>query len=166
MSRNHLVPASLLALTLLIGAGCSPDAAPTEALKPPQEEAQTPPAVPADDDGRTANGDLVQRGENLSLPANFPTDVPIYEGAAIEAVTTVAAADAASVLLTTTDPVTMVTQWYDARTSDGWSVRASTDATDKTTRAYEKPGYDLKMTIERKEGLTNITVLRVKKEGQ
>lgn len=171
MNRRFLTITALIASLTLVGAGCGTSTEKTGEPKDEDQKQERPttetttenePAPPKD--GRTASGDLVQRGENLTLPPDFPSEIPIYPGSSVNAVTLVTAVDAASVLLTTMTPIDAVVVWYDQQTTSMWTTRTATTATDKVMRVYEKPGFTLNVTIERKDGLTNITALRIKKQ--
>lgn len=151
--RTPIFHVALLSILLLVGAGCD---------EPKTIVVEDEYTLPPPRDGRMANGDLVLKGENLTIPPDFPSDVPVYPGASVDGVTKVAAADAAALLLTTMDRVDNVATWYDAQTAGMWTPVTTSTETNKATRKYKKPGYSLDVTIELKASVTSITAVRAK----
>jgi hypothetical protein len=114
-----------LAALVLAGAGCGATTA-----------VQTNPATGnvTYDGGAGEHGEV---GTNVQLPANWPSDVPMYAGANIVSATTIA--QGISVLFQSADAAATVSDWYQAQlTASGWTKKAEHDIGIQRVRVYEK----------------------------
>jgi hypothetical protein len=97
-------------------------------------------------DSQTGNVTLF--GENVTIPDDFPKDVPLYPGVKVTSVVMEKTGDKPSSLgLKMTDDVDKVVTWY-AKTlkEQGWSEKSSFNAGEVQTRVYTKPKANLSLT--------------------
>jgi len=93
-------------------------------------------------------GQTVAFGEDLKLPDDFPSDVPIYGGAKISAVTTNKQEGSANATLTSSDDKDAVLKWYeDKMKSDGWEEKNSSTINNVEFREYAKGKAKLAVSI-------------------
>lgn len=110
-------------------------------------------------------GNTVAFGEDLKLPSDFPSDVPIYGGAKISAISTNKQEGSANATLTSTDAQDKVLKWYeDKMKADGWEEKNSSTMNNVEFREYEKGKVTIAVSVwpneeEGKSG-TFITVSR------
>lgn len=132
-------------------------------------EEQTGVEIDQEGDSVTITG---SEGEEItheaeSLPDDWPADVPVYEGAEVEASTSVSMGQGTqmSATLVTEDPVADVFAWYKAEAeSGGWTIEseASMQAEGATTALLALKKGDMEVTItvnEADNGSSNIVTV-------
>jgi len=132
-------------------------------------EQQTGVEIDREGDSVTITG---SEGEQIktqteSLPENWPADVPVYEGAEIQASTSVSVGEGTqlSATLVTDDPVAEVFAWYKAEAaSGGWTVESEasmqTDGAATAFLALKKGSVEVKVTVnEADDGSSNIVTV-------
>jgi hypothetical protein len=93
------------------------------------------------------NNGSVQFGENVSIPDNFPKEIPILDGAKVVGVA-VTVDEGSWVSLTTDKTVDEVARWYDEQLlSAGWTVEGSYTARGMATKMYENGSMKLSVII-------------------
>ncbi len=93
-------------------------------------------------------GNTVAFGEDLKLPDDFPSDVPIYGGAKVTAVTTNKQEKSANVTLTSTDAKDKVMKWYeDKMKADGWEEKNSSTINEVEFREYTKGQVKIAVSV-------------------
>ena len=86
-------------------------------------------------------------GSNVTIPDNFPKDVPLYPGAKALTVSMGQASKSdASLTLQTSDDTQKVVKWY-ADQLKGWKEASSYSMSGSEIRAYEKDTLKLNVTI-------------------
>lgn len=85
----------------------------------------------------TDEGDTVTMGEDVKLPSDFPSDVPIYEDATISSAYSLGSEDSYSAGLTSTDDLDVISAYYESEMDkQGWTIEYdSTYAGEGTTTA-------------------------------
>ena len=112
-----LIPAAAIAL---MGAGCSPSASTNTSVSMSDED---------------EDADKVE--EVVELPADFPTDLPIYPGSTLT-FAEVSATYGDSASFDTSDSMQKVYDWYEATlTADGWK-KTSGSADTSISAVFEK----------------------------
>ena len=72
----------------------------------------------------TQEGDKISVGEKLSLPSDFPSDVPVYDDKTILAASTTAENQYA-LTMTSTDSYSEIDEFYQTELeSDGWTIES------------------------------------------
>ncbi|TAK03683.1 hypothetical protein EPO34_00785 [Patescibacteria group bacterium] len=146
---KRLVATLPLAALILVGAGCGASTA-TNPLT----------GTTTYDDGA---GTRVQVGNGVSIPADFPADIPMYPGATVVTAMTSAqeGRQGASLMLTTPDAVAAASGWYEQElVGDGWEKSGNFAVNGSDMRAYEKGDAALSVTASPgDEGLTSILVI-------
>lgn len=98
-------------------------------------------------------GASVVVGENVSLPSDFPKDIPQYPGTKILTASTDPNQGGAAVTFQSTDDVTKATKWYeDTLKAGGWTQSSSFTAGGSEIRAYEKGKVKMTFTIQAANG--------------
>lgn len=108
------------------------------------------------------NGGTVTYGDT-SLPADWPSDAPVYPGAKITfSGSSSANADgktAATVALTTSDSSDKVSSYYkDQIAAKGWTIKGTAQAQGTTSISAEKDTRQLIIIIGASENLTSISI--------
>jgi hypothetical protein len=95
------------------------------------------------------DGSSVSVGEDGKLPADFPTDVPVYEGTVKTAIATDSdKGKAFMVNVETPDAPTDVFKWYeDELASGGWTVKSTMKTGDGGLLGAEKDTTGLTVTV-------------------
>lgn len=92
-------------------------------------------------------------GENVSLPSDFPKDIPVYPDSKTLTASTDPSQGGASVTFQSSDDVAKATRWYEDRLkNDGWKQSSSFTAGGSEIRAYEKGTVKLSFTIQAANG--------------
>lgn len=148
-----IAPIGLLLCTLtMTGFGCSPTQRVAEETTEATINSQLGGAGSVDiQDGTvqyqdTESGTKAAWGENVEIPDEFPSDLPVYENGTVVGVTvtTTGAAIGAWVSVSTTDTPSQAVSWYaDRLTSDGWTQQASYSMQDMEMRTFAKGGASI-----------------------
>jgi hypothetical protein len=97
-----------------------------------------------------------------TLPADWPTDAPIYAGATIQYAASVNPTTgnpgSAAVLMTTDAPADVAAQYKDALEDAGWTITANGNAMGMMTMAAAKDDRTLSALIAGQAGQTSITI--------
>lgn len=154
--------ALLLIPLTLIGAGCEKSLSEraTEYAVEKAVEQQTDGNVDLDlNDGQISytdnEGNKVQYGQNVSLPSDFPKDIPVYKGSTI--LTTATTSEGSYISLQTTDSATDVLAWYETELK-GWTKEESFDMQGLSARTFTKPGLKIVITAASQDGQTMINI--------
>lgn len=97
-----------------------------------------------------------------SLPAGWPTDIPMAAGAAVQfsgAANGMMGADGMAVVMTSEDSTADVAAFYKtALASEGWTVKSTMEAQGSTIYLAEKAGRTISVTVTGASGKTTITI--------
>lgn len=170
------VIAAVAALSLF-GAGCFSAETITKKVQEKVAEGVASRATGGDVDVDTKNnavtfknaaGDVVQFGENVTIPADFPKDVPVYPGSKAASVVISSSGDKSSSLsLKSSDDSAKVVKWYeDTLKAQGWTQEQTMTAAGVDLRNYKKDGVQLSVTVTSggEESTTVISLIRTPKE--
>jgi hypothetical protein len=108
-------------------------------------------------DFRGENGERARYGQNVSIPSDFPTDVPVYDDAAV--IATSQKAEGVSLQFTTTDSAAEVIAWYKAQLDD-WKVVVEGNFTGAAIVQFEKDGVQIAVSTSGNDELTTVVVAR------
>jgi hypothetical protein len=89
-------------------------------------------------------------GESVTIPAGFPTDVPLYPKAVFTSVTMDTGGADAGYIFSTKDARAAVRDWYkDEASKQGWSSEAGFENADQVILSFSKPitGGTARMTV-------------------
>lgn len=143
MQKTTLLFVPAIALSL-IGAGCNPVQQAQDQAAATAVERATGGKVKVDANGnqmqiKGENGEVTTVGQNITLPDNFPKDVPVYPGAQITAVSVSTSGEKGAILNQhTTDDLSKAVAWYaDAMTKGGFKETQTMDAGQSKFRTYE-----------------------------
>jgi len=93
-------------------------------------------------------GQTVAFGEDLKLPSEFPSDVPIYGGVKVSAVSTNKNEGSANATMTSEDAKDKVLKWYeDKMKSDGWEEKSNSTINNVDFREYTKGKAKLALSV-------------------
>ncbi len=135
----------LMVSLVVVGCSCSETAEERIAEKIAEKalEAQTGQKADIDVDKEsmtitTEDGKMTMTsGKAAKLPENFPKDIPIYKGYALDMAMEMS--KGYSVSFTTKDDVSTVSEWYLAEMTDkGWTKEASMDMGDQKMLVFKK----------------------------
>lgn len=101
------------------------------------------------------DGNKVQYGNNVSVPSDFPKEIPVYANASV--LSTAMAADSSSITLQTSDKATDVLTWYESQLSE-WKKEASFDMQNVMARTYDKDGKKLVLSLSTQDAQTAISI--------
>lgn len=108
-------------------------------------------------DYRGENGERAQFGENVTIPNDFPSDVPRYENATIIAVTQTDEGD--SLQFTTTDSAAVVMNWYKSELTN-WQIIVDGNYTGSHYAQYQNDGVVISISASGSENLTSVVITR------
>ena len=155
----------LLVSVLMIGCSCSEEAGEKVAEK--AIEAQTGHKADIDVDKesmtiKTKDGEMTMTsGKAAKIPDNFPEDVPMYEGYALEMAMEVP--EGYSLSFTTEDGVSKVSEWYLNEMIDkGWTKEASMDMGNQKMLVFKKGERGVNLVISPESDKTRIALTSVK----
>ena len=115
------------------------------------------------------DGNVLSYGDNLTIPADFPKDVPVYAGAVVKGVTNNSSNGSvgATLNLEIADDATKVASWYDGQLKGaGFTQDSDLDASGTIVRMYSKANVTMSFTIttdSEKANTTWVTVIRAMK---
>lgn len=160
----------LLVWVLMAGCSCSEKAEESIAEKAIEKaiEAQTGEKADIDVDKesmriKTKDGEMTMTaGKSAKLPDNFPKDIPLYGGAALDMVMEVP--QGYSISFATRDEVSKVSQWYlKEMSSQGWTKEASMDMGDQKMLMFKKDERGVNLVIAPDEEQTRVSLNTEKK---
>lgn len=168
--KSSITLAAALAVTLLAGFGCSP----TERIAEEATEA----AINSELGGRgnveidegtvrfedEETGTTTAWGEDVDVPSDFPTDVPIYENGTVVGVTVTREGDAQGswISFTTSDSAAVAIGWYETRlVAAGWTQQASYSIQGTEMRSYAKGDATITVSAGSDESSKSQTVITV-----
>lgn len=97
------------------------------------------------------NGEMVSFGENVTIPSELPSDVPVYPGATAKSSSLSKNNTEAALVLSTSDDATKVRDWYkDEAAARGWKQTVSMELeANNFVLGYkmEKDGKDLTLSV-------------------
>lgn len=167
MNTTHLPSRGLalgLASVALFGFGCNPAQMIgqkvaekiVEGAVENNVKSQTGKDVNVDLSGNTLNvkgenGETISFGENVTIPSDLPSDVPVYPGATAKSSSLSKNNTEAALVLSTSDDATKVRDWYkDEATKRGWTQTVSMELeANNFVLGYkmEKDGKSLTLSI-------------------
>lgn len=164
--RAWILPTALLAALALTGLGCDTitnkiTEKATESIIENSIENNANGDVDVDFSDGTVNfkgedGAEVSYGQNLSLPSDFPSAVPLYKNGSI--VSTSKTQEDAHYVMTTKDSSADVVAWFEAELS-GWTKESSFDGQGFSMRVYSRAEEKLTLsTGSSADSETSITV--------
>ena len=154
-----------LVSVLVIGCSCSEKAA--EKIAEKAIEAQTGHKADIDVDKesmriKTKDGEMTMTsGKAAKLPDNFPEDIPIYEGCALDMAMEVP--QGYSLSFTTKDEMSKVSEWYlKEMIGKGWTKEAFMDMGKQTMLVFKKGERGVNLAISHDNDQTRISLTSVK----
>lgn len=163
--KNIMRSGLVLVLPMLLGGGCFSDLA--ESAIEGQIEAQTGGQADIDLSGEsvtytdTETGGTVALGANLTLPADFPSDILIYDGQITLSSASNVPGEGASLVFTTSESSVVIADWYETKLiADGWTKDGSFDLQGTSLRSYKKAGVTMSLSLATQEGVTTVIVAR------
>jgi len=158
--KKVLVILSCFALVLVLS-GCGEKTAEKTAEKAIEKSTNGQVDVDIDDNTISVNTNegSMQAGEEVSLPAGFPSDVHVVDGT-ITMATNVTENDMYTVSVQTTKSVAAVKAEYDAQlVKDGWTIAASTAILDGALISATKgENRSISVSMGESEGYTFVTI--------
>ncbi len=156
----------LLAATVL--AGCGQDAADTAAEKIAKQHGVD---MDIDRDGDTAtytmsgpDGGKVQVGENLTVPSDFPGDVPVYPD--LKIISSTVMPQGATLTGETGDSLDKVAGFYaDKMVSEGWEKESEMTQPEMRMVTFKKEGRNAAVHAFKNEDKTTIQLTAAKTGG-
>lgn len=106
-------------------------------------------------------------GPGAAVPAKFPKDVPVYDGAAVMASTSVP--DGFNLLLQTKDPADKVVSAYSSKmTANGWTEEMNSNQGGQTVVGYKKDERTAVLIVASADEMTqiNLTVAEEKSKAK
>ena len=161
MKIKHIVPlVSVAAVISLMGAGCNPLQSAQKAAEQKVADSIASGILSKASNGKvdvnTANnqmqfkdnktGNTVSFGENLSIPADFPKDVPIYPGSKASSIMSSQTDKTANATLTTSDDSATVIKWYEGQFS-GWKEDENSTINNVEVREYSKDTVKITVSV-------------------
>jgi hypothetical protein len=159
----------LMVLVLMIGCGGSEKAEEKDADKVAEKaiEAHTGKAADLDIDKehmriQTKDGEMsITSGKSAKIPDNFPKDIPLYKGLALDMAMEVP--NGYSLSYTTKDDMSKVSQWHlNEMTSQGWTKEASMEMGDKRMLVFKKGERGVNLVISADTDQTRISLTSMK----
>ena len=159
MQKYSFLLAGTVASLLFLGLGCNPGASISNKIGEKVAEGiinQSTGGKASVDLGKdkmvfkdNKTGSSMAYGENLTIPDDFPKDVPVYPGASVKGIVTSKEGGASYTLtLMSKDTNAKVIAWYqDKMKSDGWTEEASMSATGYETRSYQKDSLSIGLNV-------------------
>lgn len=149
---------------LLFGAGCAPAEQAAQTVRNKIAEGAAEGAIKAqtgaDVDVNVNNNGLsftdpktgrsFSAGDNVSIPSNFPRDVPVYAGATPTSVSVFEEQKSASLLLITADDRNTVKDWYATESESlGWTKEGIIETADNIILSFSRAenGGTARMTV-------------------
>ncbi len=164
MNHKHIALAG--ASLLLLGAGCIPS--PTHLVENAVVNSAlgTKGTANVNDNGVSftgKDGQTLNIGNNVSIPSDFPKDVPILDGGTVAGVAT--SKDGSWISFTTDLSVDAAVKWYDDKlTAAGWEKQGTYSGAGTSTSAYTKDALSIGVVVSNSgsDGKTTVMVT----EGQ
>lgn len=164
MKNRALLPLSLFSL-IFVGGGCFNFV--TEEAIERQIESDTGGSADVDVEDNTITytdeetGGEISIGNNMSLPSDFPTDFPIYEGD----LTIISSANVPqhgiSLTFSSKDSPSEIATWYeDELMKDDWTKDRGYDLQGPIVQSYSKGEMDIVVTISEEDGVTTAMIVR------
>ena len=95
-----------------------------------------------------ATGKTVSVGAAVSIPAGFPSDIPVYPGATPTSLSLDPNKTDASLLLITKDGRNAIRDWYNAQAATaGWETDGALETADQVLLSFKKDGAKLTVTV-------------------
>ncbi len=171
MKSSATLPLAL-AVVLLAGFGCSPTGRIAEEATEATINSRLGGSGNVEIDEGTVrfedeeSGTTTAWGEDVDVPEDFPSDVPIYENGSVVGVTVTREGDSqgAWISFATSDSATVAIDWYETRlVAAGWTQQASYSVQGTQMRSYAKDDATITVSVgsdESSESQTVITVIR------
>jgi len=166
MTNTRFLSLAVLSL-IFIGGGCVNSV--TENTIERQIESESGGSADVDIDNETIKytdeetGGTVSVGSDISLPDDFPTDFPVYDGD----LTIISAANipeqGVSLMFSSEDSLKQIATWYeDELTSDGWTRDQGYDLQGRLVESYVKDNLRMTVSLAQDAGITTGTIVRSK----
>lgn len=174
--------AASLAAVSLMGFGCNPFESAQEKISQKIGESVAEGIVGKATDGKvnldadkgqmvfkdTKTGDMMAFGENVTLPPEFPKDIPMYAGVKVVGLTISAkAGTGTSVTMKSESTKEKIVTWYAGQMkSAGFTEESSMTAGNTDIRSYSKGSVKITLTVAFNSGETPesiITLIRTEK---
>jgi hypothetical protein len=158
--KNRLALLASLASLLLVGAGCGQTIAENVTERRINSELGTNGSVDIDDGtvNIKTNEGVFTTGSNVKLPADFPSEIPVYPGANVLSASTMAADNSGSLVLSTPDKQDAVMAWYGDKLS-GWTKVGTNIYGAQTMVQYKKDEAEMTVMTGESDGMTSMTVI-------
>lgn len=149
----------LLSVMTLVGFGCSsPQVSLTDSTVQDGTIRLNDNAVTYED---KETGTQVQVGEQVTIPSNFPADVPIYDGDIAIIASSVSQQGEGSLMFNTNTGVQEVSDWYQSvLKKDGWSQETNMNFNNKFFQTYKKNQVVISLGISTEGDVTQVTLVR------
>ncbi|MFA6272193.1 MAG: hypothetical protein WC693_03730 [Patescibacteria group bacterium] len=165
MKKVSFIAIMLLAVALVAGAGCTKKASENAAENILEESTGGDADVDIDDNTVriNVNGSSMEAGDNVSLPADFPSDIYVADGDLKSSSKT--AENSFSVTIETTKSVSeMQTEYETELANDGWNVNTSLAFEGMVTLGGEKNDRMVTVSISVTEGKTWVIIATAQTE--
>lgn len=162
-----LLPLSLFSL-IFLGGGCLNFAAETAIEQQIKSDTGESADVDIENDNITYTDEetkgKVSVGTDISLPSDFPSDFPVYDGD----LTIISAAnvpqEGVTLSFTSQDSLQEIITWYEQKlTSAGWVRDQEFDLQGRQMRSYTKEDLRMVISIDEDAGVTTAVVVRSEK---
>ncbi len=114
----------------------------------------------------TATYTIEETGTEISvgakIPANFPSEVPVYENGEVQsaAVTSAEGQAGASLMIITDDSVPTVNAWYESKlTTNGWTNSASNNTGALNYTVYENNSNTITVSVTSSQDPSQTTIV-------
>jgi len=105
-----------------------------------------------------SNGSTYQAGENVSIPASFPSDLYVIDGT-VNAALTLKEGEQYSVTITTTKSAAEAKSLYESKLStDGWTITTNASFATSTSIAAEKGNRNAFVTVTDVDGTVSVGI--------
>ena len=163
-TQSRLLPLSLLSL-IFVGGGCFNFA--TETAMERQIESNTGGEADVDvqDNAITytdeETGGKVSVGSDISLPADFPSDFPVYDGN----ISIISAAniptEGVSLMFSSEDSLAEIAAWYESElVADGWTKAQGYNLQGRVVQSYSNADMTMGISLAEDAGVTTGTIVR------
>ena len=166
-NQSRFLPLSLLSL-VFVGGGCFNSVAKTAVER--QIESDTGGSADVNVQGDSIaytdkeTGGKVSVGTDISLPANFPSDFPVYDGDLSIISAANVPGEGVSLMFTSQDSLSEIASWYEGTlTKDGWTKDQGYNLQGRLIQSYSKADTTMGISLAEDAEVTTGTVVRSKK---
>jgi hypothetical protein len=104
------------------------------------------------------DGNQMAAGENVTIPDNWPAEVPVYDGGTLQVVTVQADGSASAMWATDGTPQEAATAYAEALTSAGFTEDSTSNMGGMIVNMYTGNGFEVSLNALDADGTTNLMV--------